>query len=104
MTAIAPPTSSRNRSGDARRGLKGRNGIMSISYTRSPSVTSRIRSSSVVPLPPSHFCFLLLQFLLFPFSPLSHFSFQYFSVSAFAPSPFPVKHLERFRGRSGLVR
>jgi hypothetical protein len=43
-TAIAPPTSSRNRSGDARRGLNGRNGIMSISYTKSRFVTSGIGS------------------------------------------------------------
>jgi len=33
VIAIAPPTTSRGKSGDASRGLKGRNGIMSIFYT-----------------------------------------------------------------------
>ena len=46
-TAIAPPTSSKSRSGDARRGLKGRIGIMCIPYTGWRSVTSRIRSPQV---------------------------------------------------------
>jgi hypothetical protein len=40
--AIAPPTSSRNRSGDANRFLKGRKGIMSVTYAKSRFVTSRV--------------------------------------------------------------
>ena len=41
--AIAPPTSSRNRSGDARLFLKGRKGLIEILYTRSRSITSSVR-------------------------------------------------------------
>jgi hypothetical protein len=51
-TAIAPPTSSRSRSGDARRGLNGRNGIMCISATCKPAAlrTGLSPVSAITPL------------------------------------------------------